>query len=134
GDTPPPATPVPAGRIPPRAPPLVDFAVPFSPRPTPPPIAGDTALSTRPSRSSSIPTTALNGNPLTGPPLAAVVVCGRCDNAYILLWALLQRPQIGHGHRQRRRTLSRLLPLQVALKLQVHRPQPLQRRVVRLRP
>ena len=39
----------------------VDFAVPFSPRTSTPPIAGDTALSTSASRRSSIPTIALNG-------------------------------------------------------------------------
>src|SRR5262249_58293235 len=75
------------------APPTVALGVPSPPPPSPPPMPGDTALSTSPSRSSSMPTTALKGNPLTGPPLAAVVVCGRHDNACILLWALPQRPQ-----------------------------------------
>ena len=39
----------------------VDFAVPFSPRTSTPPIAGETALSSRASRMSSMPTTALKG-------------------------------------------------------------------------
>ncbi len=40
---------------------IVDFAVPFSPRTSTPPTAGDTAFSSSPSRRSSIPTTAVNG-------------------------------------------------------------------------
>ena len=44
-----------------RARTAVDLAVPFSPRTSTPPIAGDTALSTSARRRSSIPTMALNG-------------------------------------------------------------------------
>jgi hypothetical protein len=40
----------------------VDFAVPFSPRTSTPPIAGETAFKISASRMSSIATTALNGN------------------------------------------------------------------------
>src|SRR5262247_3249552 len=129
-----PATTATSGRIAASARTMVDFAVPFSPRASTPPIAGDTALSTSPSRSSSMPTTALKGNPLTGPPLVAAVVCGRCDNAYILLWALPQRPQKNTAIGGARRTLSRLFAFQVALQFQVHRPQRLQGAVVRLGP
>src|SRR5262249_56646137 len=99
-----------------------------------PPIAGDTALSTSPSRSSSIPTTALKGNPLTGPPLVAVVVCGRHDNAYILLWALLQRPQKDMATGGGAERFSLLVPLQVAFQLQVHRRQRRQSAIFRLGP
>src|SRR5262249_57231373 len=109
-----------SARTPARARTIVDFAVPSSPRTSTPPIAGDTALSTSPSRSSSIPTIALNGNPLTVPPLVAVVVCGRHDNAYILLWALLQRPQRDVTTDDACRTSSRFVPLPLALLLQLH--------------
>ena len=40
---------------------VVDLAVPFSPRTSTPPTAGETALSSRASRMSSMPTTALKG-------------------------------------------------------------------------
>ncbi len=46
----------------------VDFAVPFSPRTSTPPIAGEIALRMSASRMSSMATTALNGNWVTEPP------------------------------------------------------------------
>src|SRR5262249_58955400 len=128
------ATPGTAGGIAAGARPSFASAGPFPPPPSPPPMPGDTALSTSPSRSSSMPTTALKGNPLTGPPLVAVVVCGRHDNACILLWALPQRPQKDTAIGGARRTLSRLLAFQIALQFQVHRPQRRQGAVVRLGP
>ena len=63
---------------------MVDFAVPFSPRTSTPPMPGDTALSTSPSRSSSIPTTALNGNPLTCFASRALIVVLRWQAATFL--------------------------------------------------
>ena len=47
----------------------VDFAVPFSPRTSTPPIAGEMALRISASRMSSIATTALNGNWVNSPHL-----------------------------------------------------------------
>src|SRR5215472_1019651 len=123
-----PATTVTSGRIAARARTIVDFAVPFSPRTSTPPIAGDTALSTRPSRSSSIPTTALNGKPLTLPPPRTPIVCHGWRNHNIHLSWLAQPRQMAHAG------WSRVLPLQFALQLQVHVLQRRQGAVVRLGP
>ncbi len=61
-----PATTSTSGRTAASARTIVDFAVPFSPRTRTPPTAGDTALSTKASRRSSRPTTAVKGNPPRG--------------------------------------------------------------------
>ena len=59
----------------------VDLAVPFSPRTSTPPIAGETALSMSASRMSSIATMALNGNWVTRPQLLTRRVSAPADSA-----------------------------------------------------
>ena len=97
-----PATTVTSGRIAASARTMVDFAVPFSPRTSTPPIEGDTALRTKPSRSSSIPTTALNGNPfMLRPPVRPGCECRDWTNHDTLLSSVdqpRQTPGPGGGH------------------------------------